>query len=197
MKQFRSIATTDVVAVIADQELADWVGVDVSDPLLSPMAIAATAAVIEFLQLELVNRERVTTYEFWPTLGTNTGRSLSPGTAALNPAIELPYANLITVGGILVGGEATTDYRILDLPTAAIYFDAIPSFSDDVAAIVATYTAGYGVAPGDVPEVIRTAVTMAADFLYNNRGSCSAADALEKSGAAMLLTPYKAKVVII
>jgi len=196
MKLSRSVATTDVVAVITNQELADWLGVDVSDPLLSPMAVTATAATIEFLQLELINRERVVTYETWPTLGTNTGRSLSPGTAALDPVVELPYANLITVDGVLVGGEATTDYRILDLPTAAICFNAIPSFSDDVAAIVAQYTAGFG-AMTDVPKAIRTAVTMAADFLYNNRGSCSAADALKKSGAEALLTPYKAKVVII
>jgi hypothetical protein len=161
------------------------------------MATAATAAAIEFLQLELVNRVRVVTYEFWPILGTDTGRSLSPGTAAINPVVELPYSNIQTVGEVLVGGEATTDFRILNLPTGAIYFDAIPSFSNDVAAIVATYTAGFGTTASSVPEAIRTAVTMAADFLYNNRGSCTTADALEKSGAAMLLTPYKTKVVIL
>ena len=199
MKTFHSIPMTPVVAVITDAELADWIGVDVSDPLLSIMSETATAAAIEYLQYELINRERVTIYEDWPTIGTVSGRSISPPDAYLDRDIELPYAlpSLVTVSEILTGGEANTEYRILNKRTAALRFDSFPALASDVAAIQATYVAGFGPDASDVPQSIRTAVLMAADFLYNNRGSCSAEDALDKSGAATVLFPYKAKAVLI
>lgn len=200
MRRFHSRPVGDVVAVITAAELADWIGVAATDPLLGPMAIAATAATIDYLEFELIDRGRVTTYENWPTLGTNTSPSLSPNDSTLSWEVALPYAQPDTVGitEVLVAGEATTDYRLIECRTATLYFDGVPvGLTNDQAALKLTYTAGYGPDASDVPQIIRTAVTMAADFLYNNRGSCSAADALDKSGASTLLYPYKANAVIL
>jgi hypothetical protein len=199
MKGYHSTPTGAVVAVITDAELADWIGVGVSDPLLSVMALTATAAAIEYLQFELINSERVTTYEEWPTSGTLAGPDLAPSNAYLERDIAMPYAmpGKVTVSEVLTGGEANTDYRILSTRTAALRFDTFPALSSDVAAIKMTYVAGYGPNASDVPRPIRTAVLMAADFLYNNRGACSASDALDKSGAATVLFPYKAQAVVL
>ena len=199
MQQYHSIPSTPVVAVITDAELADWLGVDVSDPLLPVMAETATAAVIDFLEYELLTRERVTHWENWPTLGTLSGPSLSPPDAGLMAEIELPYAmpRGLAVTEVLVAGEATTDYRITVRRTASICFDAFPVTTSDTEALKITYTSGFGPNASDTPLAIRTATFMTADFLYNNRGSCSASDALGKSGAGAVLTPYKAKVVIL
>lgn len=200
MKRYHSEPQSAVVAVITNAELADWIGVGDDDPLLPIMAQTATAAAIDFLQSELIDRERVTYYENWPTVGTIDGRSLSPSNAGLKRSVDLPYSRPtgLVVSEVLVTGEATTDFRVLQQLPAALYFEAFPgTTSDDEPSIKATYTTGYGPEVADVPQAIRTAVTMAADFLYNNRGTCSADQALEKSGAAVVLTPYKTAVVII
>ncbi|MCK4957747.1 MAG: phage gp6-like head-tail connector protein [Planctomycetes bacterium] len=188
---------TEVVAVTTAQELADWLGVDVTDPLLPVMNITATAAVIEFLYSELIDRERVVVYQDWPVVGTPTGRSLSRQDAQLSATVELPYARLQTVTSAEVAGDLSTDYTVLDTLPSKLEFDSISiSTASDVPALKVQYTAGVGTI-AEVPQTIKTAVLMAADFLYNNRGSCSASDALDKSGAATLLAPYMAKVVII
>lgn len=200
MNVFHSVPQSDVTAVITDQELADWLGVEDTDPLLSGIARAATAAAIEYLGFELISRERITTWETWPTIGTDTTPSISRNNEYLEREIELPYAKPsgLTVSELLIAGEAYADYRILDRPIAELYFSTIPAFSnDDFAAIKATYTAGYGATPDDIPQDIKTAVTMAADFLYNNRGSCSAGDSLHKSGASVLLDPFRARVIVL
>lgn len=199
MRNFHTFPSTDVVAVITDDELADWLGVDNTDPLLPAMSVASTSAIIEFLQFELITRERVTVYEDWPTVGTNTAPSLSPNDMLLNLIVDIPYARLTdpVVLAVEAGGAATTEYRILEQLPAALYFNALPVLDpNDAPALRMTYNAGYG-AIGDVPKVIKTAVTMVAAYLYDHRGECSAEDAIKLSGADIMLTPYKAKVILL
>jgi len=186
---------TEVEAVTTDQELADWLGVDVTDPLLAAMNTTATAAVIEFLYSELIDRERVVVYQNWPVVGTLTGRSLSPQDSYSSAIVELPYSRLQSVTSAEVAGDLSIEYTILDTLPSKLDFDSI-SIADDVPALKVQYFAGFGTI-ADVPTTIKTATLMAADFMYNNRGSCSAADALDKSGAASILFPYKAKAVLI
>ena len=199
MDRHHTQPSTDVESVITDAELADWLGVDPSDPLLAAMSIAATSATIEFLQFELITRERVTVYEDWPTLGTNTAPSLSPNDLGLNLIVDIPYARLASpiVLDVEAGGEATTDYRILMHLPAAVYFNSLPVLDpSDAPALKMTYNAGYGTID-DVPQVIKTAVTMVAAYLYDHRGECSAEDSIRLSGADIMLTPYKARVIIL
>lgn len=199
MKNYHAYPTSEVVPVITAAEFADFTGVDASDPLLVPFATTATAAVIEFLQSELIDRERVVVYEDWPTAGTISGPSLSRSNAGLCADVDLPYARLSSplALAVEVDGTASTDYRVLDQFPAALRFDALPSFGGNTAPdLKATYTAGYGLI-ADVPQQIKTGVTMVADYLYNHRGECSADDAVQKSGAAALLFPYKAQAILI
>lgn len=199
MKRYRSNPTTDVESVITAQEFADWTGADVADPLFGPLSIAATAAVIEFLQSELITRERVTVYEDWPATGTDSAPALSRNNAYLCQRVELPYARLsdpVTIA-VEAGGDVTTDFRVLETLTAELYFDTIPVFNvDDAPALKMTYNAGFGTID-DVPQAIKTAVTMVTGHLYDHRGECSAEDAIKKSGADSILFPYKAKAVIL
>lgn len=191
--------STDVVAVITPAQFADYIGGDVTDPLLPGIAIAATAAIIEFIQCELITRERTTVWENWPTSGTNTAPSLSPNDLALDRVIPLPYAKLSTPATIAVeaSGEATTEYRILEQRPAALYFSTLPYVdTGDAPALRAVYDAGYGTID-DVPEVYKQAALMVGAYLYEHRGDCTAEDALKKSGADVLLTPYKAQVVVL
>lgn len=196
MTRYHTRPTSDVQPVITAAELAEFTGTDVLDPLLLPLATAATAAVIEFLQSELIDRERVVTYEYWPSVGTVSGASLSRSDAQLDEAVVLPYARLSSpvALSVLVNDELTTDYRVLDMFPAEIKFSRIPATGSDAPAIKATYNAGFGTI-NDVPQVIKTGVTMVADYLYNHRGECTADDAIKKSGADVLLFPYKAHAV--
>lgn len=186
-------------SAIDTADLADWLGDDDTDPLLSAMTVTATSAVIEYLQSELVTRSRRTVYEFWPTTGTNTMPSISRNNECLQFEIALPYARLDSITTIQSGGEAVDSdyYRVLDGFPTRLLFNSIPAYNaEDYPALYIEYDAGYG-AVDDVPTEIKTAILMCADFLYNNRGSCSAYDALQKSGAATLLTPFRAQVVLL
>lgn len=199
MKRYRSYPMTDVESVITAQEFADWTGADLADPLFGPLSIAATSAVIEFLQSELITRERTTVYEDWPTTGTDSAPALSKNDAYLCPRVELPYARLSDPVTITVeaGGEVTTDFRVLDTLPAELYFDTFPVFNvDDAPALKLVYNAGFGTID-DVPQAIKTAVLMIAGYLYDHRGACDVYDALKSSGAETALTPYKSKVVIL
>lgn len=194
---YHTYPTTEVQSVITAQELADWIGVEATDPLLPIMGQTITGAVIEFLESELIDRERVVVYEQWPLIGTATDSALSEPDAFLVHDVVLPYARLQSVTEALAGGTATTDYRALDSLPSKLRFESIPVISDsDYPALKVTYVAGYG-AIGDVPMSIKTAVLMASDFLYNNRGSCSADQALQKSGAKTILTPYKTRAILL
>ena len=114
-----------------------------------------------------------------------------------DPYVCLPYARLISVDEVLLSGEVSTDYLEVDTLPAQLYFDtATYSHTNGIPVLVATYTAGYG-AIADVPQAIKSAVSMMAAYMYEHRGSCDSTSALDQSGAAMALTPYKTSVVIL
>ena len=188
---------TEVVPVVTNAELADWLGVDDSDPLLPVMATAATSAAIEFLQSELISRQRKVIYKEWPSVGTDTRPSVSRNNMYENRYVNLPYARLVSVEEVLLSGDTNTDYVEINALPAQLYFDSFYySYEDGVPALDVTYTAGYGLI-SDVPQAIKSAVSMLAAYMYEHRGSCDSISALNQSGAAMALTPYKTSVVIL
>lgn len=191
-----SYPLSGVTPVITNSELADWLGVDDTDPLLPIMATSATSLAIEYLQSELISRQRKTIYLNWPTTGTNTAPSLSPSNISANRYIDLPYARLISVESVKLSGDVTSDYVEVETLPAQLYFDTISyTHVNGVPDIEIEYTAGYGDI-SSVPAAIKTAVTMLAAYLYEHRGACDAMDALMQSGAAMALQPYKTSVVL-
>ena len=188
---------TEVEPVITNAELADWLGVDATDTLLPVFATAATSAAIEYLQSELISRQRNVIYQDWPTVGTNTAPSISRNNAHLEQYINLPYARLISADEVKIGGAVTTEFKEVDNLPAQLFFNSIIS-SHEIGEPVLTvlYTAGFG-AIGDVPQAIKSAVTMLAAYMYEHRGACDADSALQQSGAAMALTPYRTSVVML
>lgn len=199
MKRYHSFPSTDVEPVVTPQEIADWTGADLADPLFGPLSIAATSTVIEFLQSELITRERTTVYETWPTVGTRQGAALSPSDEYLCRGVEVPYARFSTPLTLQVeaSGTITTDYRVLERFPAELHFQTVPATqTDENPALKMVYNAGYGTID-DVPQTIKTAVLMITGYLYDHRGACTAEDALKKSGADVVLTPFKAKGVIL
>jgi uncharacterized phiE125 gp8 family phage protein len=60
-------------------------------------------------------------------------------------------------------------------------------------AIDIAYVAGYGDAAADVPLMYKQAIKQLAAYMYEHRGdNCSAGDAYQMSGAASILSVYKA-----
>jgi hypothetical protein len=187
-----------ITPVVSNSEIANWLVLDSSDPTLSGLALMATAHVINFLQLELVNRSRVLTYQDWPYIGTEQHPSLSRPDAYFKREIELPYANLNEITDVMVYGEPETDYTIIRATTDRLYFNQIPTRSSITApALVVEYIAGFGDSVDDVPDPIRQGVLMLGAFLYEHKGACDAMEAMKRSGAESLLYPYKAKAVVL
>ena len=188
---------TEVEPVVTNAELADWLGVDATDPLLPIFATAATSAAIEYLQSELISRTRKVVYQEWPMVGTNTAPSLSPNNIGSKLYIDLPYSRLISVQSVLLGGVATTEYKEVDHLPAQLYFDTFAAtYENGDPVLVVDYTAGYGDINA-VPQAIKSAVSMMAAYMYEHRGACDATSALDQSGAAMALGPYRTFTVIL
>lgn len=186
---------TEVQPVITNNELADWLGVDATDPLLPVMATSATSLVIEYLQSELISRQRKVIYKDWPSVGTNTAPSISPNNQCVSQYVDLPYARLLSVVEVKTGGVITIDFVEVENLPAQLYFDNYYyAYENGIPAIEATYTAGFGTI-SDVPQTIRTAVTMLGDYLYGHRGACDISSAIHDSGAASILIPFKTHVV--
>ena len=176
---------------VTAQELADWLALDSADPLLNPMLLTATDAIIRRLGYDLLARDWKYTLWDWPVIGTPTSPSLSRQASDLDRVIELPYAKIISLDSVTSYGAAVTG-------TVARQDDvALPrgveryayQINDDPALVFA-YRAGFGEAADDVPDSIKTAIKQIAGFLYEHRGACDAAGAMHKSGAAAMLTPW-------
>lgn len=185
--------TTDpLVSPITTNELSDWLG-GVSDPILPSLLLSATDAVIRFLGYDLTPRDWTLTLWDWPATGARTSPNLSPAPYRLQREINLPYAGVQSVQAVTSYGEPVAEYvartQSLMLP-AGVPREA---FGDnDEPALVVEYTAG--MAP--VPPVISDAIKMLAAFLYEHRGECDVNDALARSGAAVMLQPYKRDAVV-
>jgi hypothetical protein len=182
---------TQVVPVVTVAELAAWLDVDAADPILTIMLNAATGSAIEYLQHELINRERVVIYQRWPTTGTNTGRTLSPGNETYEHVIALPYALDATISELKLYNIVSTEFFKQDLKPTKILIDNFTiSSEDDFPAIVVNYTSGYG-AIADVPEMIKLGVLLIAAFMYEHRGGCKADQIMKQSGAESYLAPFR------
>ena len=181
-----------LVPPITLQELADWLVVDVNDPILQAVSISATDATIQFLGYELLTRTYTATEWDYPFTGTQVRPQVSRPDYVYDQLIPLPYANLISVASVEVFGQATTNFIersdaiVLNNPSILV-----TDYKGNVdPAIQVVYDAGYGSDVSDIPAVIRQAIVMAAAYLYEHRGDCAAGEALRKSGAAELLVPY-------
>lgn len=187
---YYTVALEPLPLAVEIDQLADFMAVDLNDGVLPIIATLATSIVVEFLQCELVARNRSVTYQQWPFFDA-AGRSLS--NSPLSPEIfaGLPFANLLTVANVTAHGELTTDYVVVHSRPASLRLPLNYSTSDTNAPLVINYRAGFGESISDVPIQIQYGIMQLAAFLYENRGSCDSTDALKKSGAFGTLYPHK------
>ena len=176
---------------VTAQELADWLALDSADPLLNPMLLTATDAVIRRLGYDLLARDWIYTLWDWPVVGTPTSPSLTRQASELDRVIDLPYAKVISLDSVTSYGAAVTGAvaRQDDVALPRGIERYAYQINDDPA-LVFEYRAGFGETADDVPESIKTAIKQLAGFLYEHRGACDAADAMQKSGASVMLTPW-------
>ncbi len=168
-------------------DLAEYLGVDATDPLLPGVLLSATDSVIQFLGYDLEPRDWTLTLWDWPYSGTKTWPNLSPSPHSLDRVIPLPYAALISVTSVEVYGSVTTDY--VSRYSALVFNAGIPRDeykSNTDPAIVVNYRAGRD----PVPEAINQAIMALAAFRYEHRGECDANESLTKSGARDMLKPW-------
>ena len=175
---------TDTVSPVPVADLAPFIGVEETDPLLAGMLQAATDAVIRYINLDLLEREWVGIVPV-----PQAGRlQLSPSIYTW-PTFELPYTGLISIDAVTGNDDEVMDYTIeASRRPARITVHGWDRLSE----LRIEYTAGTAI----IPEAVKTAILMAAAFFYEMRGGCEAGDALKKSGAAGLLRPYRVEVSI-
>ena len=190
MTAYLSYPQSDIEPAIDTAELANWLVVPVTDPLLPRIARMASAIGVEYLQRELITRERRVIYQTWPVIGTLTD-GLSGRTAKLSEHITLPYAQLLSVEDVAINGEATEDFGIVYDSPVKLRVNPVFDSSDSLPVIDIAYMAGFGDYISSVPQGIRDGLMMLAAYLYEHRGACDVDDAIKKSGAAQMLQPYR------
>jgi hypothetical protein len=180
-----------VVSPVSAADIAAWLGVDTTDPVLPALLVGATGRVIRFLGYDLIARDWVLTHWDWPTLGTPTYPNLSPSPSAYAREIDLPYAKLIGVDKVTLYGDETVQY--IERTDSIILPEFAPrpvNKSNEFPAMVVEYSAGFGPTSADVPGEIKQGITTLAAFEYEHRGACDATEALRKSGAREMLQPW-------
>jgi len=195
MSIYSTAATSAAWPVVDESELIDWLGIESIDfTVFQMVGTIATQRLIDYLQLELVARTRVVTYNSLPVIGTAISNALSKQDAAFNCILELPYANLISIDSVLLDGDVvpSTQYSIVRGTTDFIAFNFLPVITSELSI---TYTAGYGASASNVPEQLRQAATITAAYLYEHRGACMGGDVIRDSGAATLAASFRSKVV--
>jgi len=189
-------ALAPVESVVTAAEVAAWLAIDETDPLISMLSLSATSAIIEYLQAELISRSRKLTYKHWPTVGTNTSPSLSNPNECWKREIELPYSHTTLAVDSSKSYNETLDVNTLAGKPYSIRVDSWPSVDCDYIALDIEYTTGYETID-DVPYPIKMAALNMIAFMYEHRGACDANEAMNKSGASESLGPYKTYVVVI
>ena len=180
-----------LVAPVTTTELAGWGRFEATDPILQPLLDSSTAIVLENIKRDLITRNWNLTYWDWPTEDNQPKVQLNQKFNALATEIRLPYTAInTTVTQVLIDGELAdaADYTLRE---DALYFEYIAITNDEtVKALEVEYTAGYGATAADVPKAIKDAIKTLATHFYYHRG-CDAMSALQNSGAAFMLEPYR------
>lgn len=165
-----------IVSPVTKAELADFIAVDDTDPLLEGLLIAATDAVMKFTNVELMRRTWHWVADRYPErqpafLGLGT----SPAASAW--WITLPAWPLVSVESV------TADDFEFETHSSRLFVDQ-PEYP-----LAVEYTAGYEAE--DVPGVFKHAIMQIAAFMYEHRGDCDAEQAGRRSGAFGILAPHK------
>ena len=168
---------TETASPVSVSDFATFIGVEACDPVLPGLLIGATDVAIQYLRQDLIEREWVATI----TPSALGPLMLSP-TQASSTTYELPYTALVAVDAVTVDGEPV-DYLLTAWRPAKVTL-----IGWDMAS---TVTVEYRAGMDFVPFAIREGIKMIGAFLYEARGGCEASEAVKKSGASILLRPYR------
>lgn len=177
------------------------------DEYIADLICDARAEIEHALGIALLQQTWKPTIDNWPGArsewweGTRDGAitELHGGSGWL----ELPKYPLISVDAVTVYDEGSNSTSVtvsstFDIDTvqepgrmALKSGQAWPVALRPTNAIEVTFKAGYGTAAADVPVPIQRAVRQLATYLYNKRGDCQMADAMEASGANAVVAKYK------
>ena len=94
------------------------------------------------------------------------------------PFVKLVRSPLVSVASVQSSKNGTFSDETYQLKTQpafsrVLFPDGLPSLDDVPFPLRVDFTAGYGTTPGSVPQPIRLAIAMYANFLCSNRGDCS------------------------
>lgn len=182
-RPMQALPQTETVSPVTAAELAAFLGVDATDPLLGGLLVSATDLTIQYINQDLARRKWVL------KIGDNIGAEaqLSPARYESN-IFELPYTALVSVLSVS-SACAALDWEVVSTGRPAkIRLDGW----DGITEVTITYNAGMAF----IPTAIKTGIMMLAAFMYEHRGQCDGHDAIKRSGAANLLRPYRVEVVI-
>lgn len=185
----QAVPASAVVSPVDAAQLEAWLGLPSTDPNSALLLSSATSAVIGYIGRDLLTREWVLTHWDWPVWGTMTPRSLGAQVGDFAREITLPYGPAQSVESVTSYGEPLTEFTERD--DAIVTFGVGRNGLNEFPALVIEYTAGFGDTAADVPDAIKQAILQLAAFQYEHRGSCDAIMAMQKSGAAELLTPWR------
>lgn len=163
-----------VESPVSKSTLADFLGVDATDPLLQGLLDAATAAVIDYTGVQVIERDWHWQSDRYPE---RQPAMTGVGANGALPAwwIDLPAWPATGVTSV------TAESFEFDERTNRLWV------TRPVYPLTVDYTAGYST----TPAVFMTAITMMAAYLYEHRGGCDAGNAGHDSGAFGMLRAHR------
>ena len=166
------------ISPVSVSDMADYVGADVTDPILQGLLIAATDAVIAHIRQDLLPRTWVATQY----LESRAALQVSVYPLA-DGVVELPYSDAsATVSSVTIDGTNIGYTPRIGRPSAVAISN--PYITGQLRI---EYTAGMS----PIPVAITEGIKSVAAYLYEHRGRCDMSAAVQASGASYVLRPWR------
>jgi len=173
--------TTPLTAAATPAELAEYLGLiaDQSETppnvaMLNGLLLAATQAVIDATGVQIVSRDFVCRYDYYPQTQPAFG-GLAPLNSVPAPWLSFGVYPVTAIDGVTVGTDLLppTDY---EYDAARLWF-----------ASLVNGRIGIALTAGAPTELGKAAVLAVAAYMYEHRGGCDAGDAVKQSSAWALI----------
>jgi len=168
-----------LVSPVTAQELADFLSIEYASAdagLYNAFLLAATAACIDYTNIELLERDYTFKSDYYPQRqDAYAGVGMMYAYRAW--WINLPLYPVSAVTSVEVNGVAA-DEPMIDLVSRPARVEP-----QEMGAIEIAYTAGHTTAAAIDPR-LTLGIKMLAAYLYEHRGACDVTQAMTASGAA-------------
>lgn len=170
-----------LTAAATAAELAEYLGLiaDQSETppniaMLNGLLLAATQAVIDATGVQIVSRDFVVIYDYYPQTRPAFG-GLAPLNSVPAPWLSFGVYPVTVLEGVFVGDDLlpTTDY---EYDAARLWFLSLVNGRITI-----------GLTAGAPTEWGKAAVLAVAAYMYEHRGGCDAGDAVKQSSAWALI----------